>query len=99
MTEKATLVVTATPNPEEMLSTQAYLQGVLPLLTGAGGTLVKRQKVALVINGQPSGMVLVMDFDSKAAITELFSSDAYEQLIPDRNKGFKEMNILIAGDM
>ena len=53
MTEKATLVVTATPNPDEMPSVQAYLQGVMPLLMEAGGELVKRQKVGQVINGKP----------------------------------------------
>jgi len=42
--EKATLVVTAVPNPSEMVSVQEYLHGVLPLLAGAGGTLVRRLK-------------------------------------------------------
>ena len=42
MSEKSTLVVTAVPKPDEMASVQEYLQKVLPLLMGAGGTLVKR---------------------------------------------------------
>ena len=95
MSEKATLVVTAIPNPDEMESVQGYLQGVLPLLVGAGGQLVKRLKVNGVIHGNPSGMVLVMDFDSDKAITELFESDEYAALIPVRDRGFKEMNILL----
>ena len=99
MSEKATLVVTATPNPSEMSSVQAYLKGVMPLLVGAGGALVKRQKVGRVINGQPSGLVLVMDFDSAEAVTELFASNAYSDLVPVRDKGFTEMNILVANDM
>lgn len=99
MAEKATLVVTATPDPNEMPSVQAYLQGVMPLLKGAGGMLVKRQKIGQVINGRPSGMVLVMDFDSSDAVTELFESEAYADLITVRDKGFTEMNILVARDM
>ncbi|MDG2004814.1 MAG: DUF1330 domain-containing protein [Novosphingobium sp.] len=99
MTEKATLVVTATPNSAEMASVQEYLKGVMPLLMGAGGVLVKRQKVSDVINGNPCGMVLIMDFGSADAIRELFASDAYTGLIPTRDKGFSEMNILITGDM
>ncbi len=95
----ATLVVTGTPNPSEMKAVQDYLQGVMPLLMGAGGTLVKRLKVAQVVNGLPSGMVLVMDFPCEEAVAELFASDAYEALIETRDKGFTEMNILIAGDM
>lgn len=94
-----TLVVTGTPIPSEMDSVQAYLKGVMPLLMGAGGTLVKRLKVAKVVNGRPSGMVLVMDFPSEDAIIQLFASDAYTALVETRDKGFSEMNILIAGEM
>jgi uncharacterized protein (DUF1330 family) len=99
MTEKATLVVTATPNPNEMESVQDYLQGVLPLLKGAGGKPVKRLKVDEVIRGNPSGMVLVMDFDSDEAITTMFQSDEYSALIPMRDQGFSEMSILVSHDM
>jgi uncharacterized protein (DUF1330 family) len=99
MNEKATLVVTAVPNPDEMESVQAYLQGVMPIFQSAGGKLVKRLKVAEVINGKPSGMVLVMDFDSDEAITTLFASDDYAALMPVRDKGFAEMNILLSHEM
>ena len=99
MNEKSTLIVTAIPNPDEMESVQAYLQAVMPILLGAGGNLVKRLKVGNVINGKPSGMVLVMDFDSDEAITELFASDDYAALIPVRDKGFAEMNILLTNEM
>ena len=99
MSDKATLVVTATPNPSEMGSVQGYLQGVMPLIVSAGGKLVKRLKVDKVINDKPSGMVLVVDFDSADAITTLFESDEYTALIPVRDRGFKEMNILLANDM
>lgn len=92
---KTTLVVTAVPNPNEMASVQEYLHGVMPLLLEAGGELIKRQKVSKVINGSPSGMVLVMDFPSEQAVSELFSSKAYQAIVPAREKGFSEMNILI----
>ena len=95
----ATLVVTGTPNPSEMEAVQSYLNGVMPLLMKAGGTLVKRLKVAQVVNGRASGMVLVMDFPSAATVTDLFASDAYQALIETRDKGFSEMNMLIAGEM
>ena len=99
MNEKATLIVTASPNPNEMESVQGYLQGVLPLLMGAGGKLVKRLKVNEVILGNPSGMVLVMDFDSDEAIAALFESDEYAALITMRDQGFAEMNILLTHGM
>ena len=99
MDDKATLVVTATPNPNEMESVQDYLKGVLPLLMGAGGKPVKRLKVNEVIRGNASGMVLVMDFDSDEAITALFESEEYAALVPVRDLGFKEMNILLTHEM
>ncbi|MEM7434815.1 MAG: DUF1330 domain-containing protein [Myxococcota bacterium] len=95
MSETTTLVVTAVPNPSEMESVQRYLRGVLPLLQGAGGKLVKRLKVGDVLHGKPSGMVLVMDFESKEPITGMFESDEYAELIPARDKGFAEMSILL----
>ena len=99
MSETATLVVTAVPNVEEMASVQEYLQGVMPLLSGAGGELIKRLKVDEVINGNPAGMVLVMDFESADAVTALFNSDDYAALVPVRDRGFKEMNILVTHTM
>jgi uncharacterized protein (DUF1330 family) len=96
---RATLVVTAVPNPNEMASVQEYLHGVLPLLMGAGGKPVKRLKVDRVINGKPSGMVLVMDFDSADAISGMFESEDYAALVPVRDRGFSEMNIVLTREM
>jgi uncharacterized protein (DUF1330 family) len=99
MSENATLVVTAVPNPKEMASVQEYLQGVLPLLAGAGGKLIKRLKVDKNILGKPGGMVLIMDFDSIDAISGMFGSEAYAALVPLRDKGFAEMNIHLTREM
>jgi uncharacterized protein (DUF1330 family) len=99
MDNKTTLVVTAVPNPNEMESVQEYLQSVMPLFKGAGGMLVKRLKLDKVISGKPSGMALVMDFDSAEAVAELFESDEYAALIPTRDRGFTEMNILLTNEM
>jgi uncharacterized protein (DUF1330 family) len=99
MDNKTTLVVTGIPNPNEMDSVQKYLQSVLPLFLSAGGKLIKRLKLDQVILGNPSGMVLVMDFDSAAAVTTMFESDEYAALIPTRDRGFAEMNILLTNEM
>jgi uncharacterized protein (DUF1330 family) len=99
MEGKATLVVTAVPNPDEMESMDHYRKGAMSLLTGAGGKLVKLLKVGKVITGNPSAMSLVMDFDSAEAIIKMFEPDEYAALIPIRDKGFKEMNILLTQDM
>ncbi len=99
MNEKTTLVVTAVPNPNEMASVQEYLKGVMSLLMGAGGKPVKRVKVDQAIHGKPSGMVLVMDFDSEDAINGMFKSEDYAALVPVRDRGFAEMNIMLTHEM
>ncbi len=100
MAEKTTLVVTAMPNPEEKESMQAYLQGVLPLLMGAGGQLVKRVKVTKSLTGKPSyGMVLVMDFPDSEKLEAVFASDAYSAIVPARDKGFTSVDICLAADV
>lgn len=99
MDQPTTLVVTATPKPGELPSVQAYLQGVLPLFMGAGGKLVKRLKVGEVLSGRPAGMVLVMDFESAEAVQAMFASEAYAALVPARDRGFAEMNIVLGSGM
>ena len=99
MSDLTTLVVTAIPNPSAMESVQAYLNGVMPLFLGAGGQLVKRLKVGDVLLGNTSGMVLVMDFESREAIRAVFDSAEYSALVPVRDRGFREMNILVASEL
>ena len=96
---KTTLVVTAVPNPKQMAAVREYLGGVLPLLLGAGGNLVRRLKQHRAIHGRPAGMVLVMDFDSADAIASMFESDEYKALVPVRDRGFSEMNISLYHEM
>ena len=52
-----------------------------------------------MFDGKPSGMVLVMDFDSADAISGMFKSEDYATLIPVRDKGFAEMNIQLTHEM
>jgi|GEM_PF-683804 len=95
----ATLVVTAIPKPTEMAAVKEYLGKVLPILKRAGGTLVRRLKTNKIIDGRPAGMTLVMDFKSPEAVTAAFESDAYKALLPVRDRGFSEMNILLTQGM
>ena len=43
--------------------------------------------------------IVVMDFESADTVTELFNSDDYAALVPVRDRGFKEMNILLTHTM
>ena len=44
-------------------------------------------------------MVLVMDFESADAVATMFESEDYAALIPVRDRGFNEMNILLTQQM
>jgi len=100
MSDKTTLIVTATPNSNEQESMQAYLKGVMPLLMQAGGQLIKRVKVvSAVAADSPFGMAMVMDFPDQQSVDTMFSSGAYKALIPAREKGFSSMTICIAQDL
>jgi uncharacterized protein (DUF1330 family) len=91
-----TLVVTATPAEGQNEAMGRYLQGVGPLLAGAGGTLVKRVRVTDTISGTAGiGMAMVMDFEDAEAIRGVFASDTYQALIPDRDTAFSGIDILI----
>ena len=92
----ATLLVTLTPAEGQSEAMGRYLQGVRPILAGAGGKPVKRLRVTDTIVGTAgTAMALVMDFEDAAAITDVFASDAYQALIPDRDRAFSKLEILI----
>jgi uncharacterized protein (DUF1330 family) len=100
MADKTTLLVTARPNPNEQESMQTYLKGVMPLLVGAGGQLVKRLKVQTSLTGKPPyGMVMVMDFPDQEKLEAMFASEAYAAILPAREKGFSSIDICLAGEL
>lgn len=90
-----TLVVTVTPNPDAMEDMKAYLGGVAPLLINGGGTLLHRGKITKALEGGVNfGMLLVMNFETEEAIEKIFKSQEYKKLIPFRDKGFKQVDIV-----
>ena len=92
-----TLLVTLTPVEGEGEAMGRYLQGVQPLLAAAGGTPVKRLRVTDTITATAGiGLALVMDFENTEAIESVFASDAYQALIPDRDKAFSNLEIVVA---
>jgi len=98
--DPTTLIVTSTPNPEEMEALKSYVQDVMPLLLDLGGTVIKRSKITEAYHGEAKfTFLLVMDFPSKEKLTEMFNSDSYQALIPNRNKGFVDINILYGDNL
>ena len=95
-----TLIAISTPIEGQEEAQGRYLQGVKPLLIGAGGRPVKRLRVTSAIAGAPgAGSASVTDFDSAEAISALFASDAYQALVADRDKGFSNLQILVSEEL
>jgi len=100
MTDKKTLVVTSTPNPNEQEALQKYVVAVMPLLLDLGGTVVKRSMITDTYFGKRNfTFLLIMDFPSKQALINMFDSDTYKDLIPVRDKGFENINIFFANNL
>ena len=91
-----TLLVTVTPAEGQGEAMGRYLQGVQPILAGAGGTPVKRLRVTDTNVGTAgTAIALVMDFDTPDAIKDALASDQYQALIPHRDLAFSNIEILI----
>ncbi len=100
MTANTSLVVTAVFNPAQMPAAQQYMQRAIPLLIGGGGEVICRVKVERAVVGDPNyNACLVMGFPSADAVDAVFNSEAYAEIIPLREAGFKSMDIVIARSM
>ena len=96
MSDKATLIVTAMPNPNEMESLKRYQEEAGKLFDQAGAVV----KNKFEIQSQPIGsamkkMVFVVEFDSTETINNLFDSEEYKALIPFREKGFVSLDAYV----
>lgn len=102
-TSKTYLFVTATPIMEYHDALERYVQGVIPMLMEAGGSIpkiIKQDKS--VVGHTDTFMTMIVEFngtEAKNAAYAVFESEAYEALVPDRDKAFKKMNIAFYSDM
>ncbi|MBO3697919.1 DUF1330 domain-containing protein [Roseivirga sp. E12] len=98
--DKTTLVVTSTPNMTQQESLKAYVEGVMPLLIGLGGKIVKRSKIETTYLGnEPFTHLLIMDFPSRKALIEMFDGEDYAKLVSLRDTAFLKINIQFADDL
>lgn len=100
MNDNALVFVTAIPNPADQPAMQTYLQSVLPLLMAAGGQLLGRGMVQHIVEGSADfKMAMAMSFESVDAAQTVFASDEYQALKPVRDRGFKQIDIVIAASL
>lgn len=97
MSNPVTMVVAVKFNPDAMEAAQTYMEAVGPMLSAAGGEMVRRVRFVKPIIGEAAfDASVMMSFPSAEAIEEVFASDAYKAIIPHREKGFRSVQVAIA---
>ena len=101
--EKTYLFVTATPIMEHHDALERYVSGIIPMFIQAGGLAPKIIKQDLsIVGNQDTFMTMIVEFPtvkSGLAAKAIFQSEAYNNLVPDRDKAFSKMNISFYSDM
>ncbi|VAW05782.1 hypothetical protein MNBD_ALPHA07-1244 [hydrothermal vent metagenome] len=92
----AIMIALNTINRENPEALAAYADGAMPLIKAAGGKLAGRYVYEeTIVGGGFPDVVFTVEFPSAQIIKDLFNSEAYQALIPHRNKAFTSFNVCI----
>lgn len=77
-----------------------YLEATGPLLEAAGARIVQRFVLnEAVVGDRPAQSVIIVDYPDRAAVDQVFSSQAYKDIIEVRDKAFLEYHVtVVAGE-
>lgn len=85
-----------TVNDDEPAALAKYLEATGPLLERAGGQIVQRFNVnQVVVGNRPAKSVIIVEYPSMEAVDMVFQSDEYKQIIPYRDKAFKDYHVSV----
>jgi len=99
MTTNTTLLVTlAQPNPDEVDTFHGYVGASTELAIEAGAVVSSRFGVTHIHGDAPAVVFGLATFPSAEAITTMFDSPAYQELIPARDKSIDCVNAYIVDD-
>jgi uncharacterized protein (DUF1330 family) len=97
MSEKSILIVNAVLNPSEVMSLERYSTRVTDLFQASGAKPIGRYRlVEPILGNRHPSLVVMMEFPSDRAIREVFASEAYQKLTPEREKAFESLDVFIA---
>lgn len=97
MSSKIILIVIGLMNPLEMEAFQYYKTSINEIYEEVGATVQGRYPVIQTVIGETKpDFVLVVEFPDEEAFIELFSSKEYIELVPYREKGFKDLTVYIS---
>ncbi|WP_310620487.1 DUF1330 domain-containing protein [Flexibacterium corallicola] len=96
----ATLLTIVSPNPAGAAAMERYQKGAKEVLGAVGITPLFKRKVVNVLNGEFDGkVVMASQFPSREVAEEVFNSEAYKALIPDRDEAFSSVQLVLLEDV
>ena len=95
MTAKVIAMVTINEDQPQALA--KYLELTEPVLERVGAKITERFKIREEIVGEkPAETIIIVDYPSRTAIDEVFSSSEYMQAAPFRDAAFSTYSIHVA---
>jgi uncharacterized protein (DUF1330 family) len=85
-----------------MAALERYGEGVIPLISAAGGEVVGRGSPQETVVGDDSGrpdLVALIRFPNADAIHQFLESAEYQMQVPHRDEAFVELHSYIAADL
>ena len=92
---KTTLIVHATPCPHGAEALAQYSAQAGAILKAHNGKLLNKYKVTdILTKGTVTQVVMLMEFEDDTIIDALSNGEAYQALIPLRDKAFSHISIV-----
>lgn len=95
MTNNTLLITFAKPDPTQLEIFGSYVGASTELAMEAGGEVSSRFSVTHIHGDAPASIFGFATFPSSAAVTDMFDSEAYQALVPDRDKSVESVNAYI----
>ena len=94
MTVKVVALVTI--NEDQPFALARYLELTTPVLDRVGAEIVARYQLdAEIVGSRPAHTVIVVDYPSRDAVDEVFSSQEYEAAKPFRDQAFSDYMVSV----
>lgn len=99
MTLPVFLFIEATPNMAERDALQSYLSQVPAIVERHAGVPIATYDVEKTLDDQDAPSVYaVISFPSRPAIDAFFADNAYQAIVPTRNKAFSHLRFHITSE-
>lgn len=97
MNLKIFLIIIGFINPQEQESFDHYATNMRALYETVDAKVVDKYPIVQTIMGdEKPDFIMVVEFPNQEAFIKLFSSEAYQRIVPYREKGFKKLEVFVS---